>query len=303
MQRQTSTGQTPTRRTLICQLLPRLMGAVGVTGCLLGLACPSSDPPPPRPPPPAAAPATPPAERRRSAALYRALLEQDAKGLGVPIPVAAAWAAPFPYFDELPRKRHLRGGETLRTGHLSLSLQVRRIEGAVEGQSFRADHLVLKIENPTGHYLAYRVITEVPNAARCEAKGIVDHDAIALRPHETIARSECLLQKGGGVTLARVEVLEIPALSYYYVSRLDPALVLYDPRTAAGHTVPRSTACPQTFSWRDIRDGAERGEIAWRDILDFYARHNCDEYAFYPGYRYRADAALPLPARAPLGAP
>ena len=94
--------------------------------------------------------------------------------------------------------------------------------------------------------------------------------------------------------------MEIPALSYYYVSRLTPGLILYDVRAAAGHTIPKGTACPQTFSWRDVRDGAARGEIDWRDIIDFYARHNCDEYAFFPGYRYRTDAGAPPAARPPL---
>jgi hypothetical protein len=126
---------------------------------------------------------------------------------------------------------------------------------------------------------------------------VIPHDAIALGAHETILRTECLLQKTGEIELTRIEVMEIPALAYFYVSRLVPALCLYDPRTAAGHTILKGSICPQTFSWRDIRDGAARGEIDWRDIIDYYARHNCEEYAFFPGYRYRTDAAAPLPAR------
>jgi hypothetical protein len=275
------------------------VGICGVAGLGVGMAVlfgsgPPPAPPRPRPPSPNAPQGI---EMRYSATMYRALIEQDAKAMGVVAPTWGGMMAVFPYFDELSSVHPLRAGGVLRSRHLRLSLGVRRVEGAVEGQSFRADHLVLKIENTSDSYLSYRVSTRVPAAARCEAKGVIPHDAIALRPHETILRTECLFQKAAGIDVTRVEVIEVPQLSYHYVSRLIPALILYDPRTAAGHAAPKGAVCPQTFSWRDIRDGAQRGDIAWRDIVDFYARHNCDEYAFFPGYRYRTDAEAPLPAR------
>ncbi len=281
--------------------LAAAVGLAGVAGVGVGMAIlfgGGPPPPPPRPRPPQA-PAPLAAELKYSATLYRGLVEQDAKTMGVAAPAVDEWAAPLPYFDELPSGKPvtLRAGGTLRTGHLRISLGVRRVEGAVEGQSFRADHLVLKIENRTRRHLAYRVTTQVPDAARCESKGVIPHDAIALAPRETIFRTECLVQKAASIVVLRVEVLEIPPLGYFYVSRLSPGLVLYDGRAATGHTVPKGMVCPQTFSWRDVRDGAQRGEIAWRDIIDFYVRHNCDEFAFFPGYRYRTDAAAPLPAR------
>jgi hypothetical protein len=37
--------------------------------------------------------------------------------------------------------------------------------------------------------------------------------------------------------------------------------------------------------------------VGWRDVVDFYARHNCDEYSFFPAYRWRRSADEPLPAR------
>jgi len=283
---------------------------VAVAGLGAGMAILFAGGPPAAPPRPrvAAAPSPEAAEMKYSATLYRGLIEEDAKKLGVAAPTPAELAAVFPYFDELRAPRALRPGGALDTAHLRVSLIVRREEGAIEGggsgQSFRADHLVLRIQNLTARHLAYRVSTRVPDAGRCEAKGTIPHDAIALAPREVVLRTECLLQKGATVEVTRVEVKELPALAYHYVSRLVPELVLYDPRTAAGHTIPKGAACPQTFSWREVRDGAARGEIAWRDIIDFYARHDCDDYAFFPGYRFRADTRAPLPARPPaLAAP
>jgi hypothetical protein len=278
------------------------VGLCAIAGIGLGMAILFAGGPPPAParPKPAATAALQSGEARFSATLYRALIEQDAKAMGVRAPTMGELGVPFRYFDGLASARPLRVGGSIRASELALALVVRREEGAIEGQSFKADHMVLKIENLTGRYLAYRVKTHVPDAARCEAKGVIDQNAIALRPHETIFRTECLFRKTAGIDVTRVEAIEIPALSYYYVSRLTPGLVLYDPRTATGHLVPKGGACPQTFSWRDVRDGAERGEVDWRDIIDFYARHNCDEYAFFPGYRYRTNTEAPLPARPSL---
>lgn len=273
-----------------------------VAGLGLGMAVLFAGGPPPAPPRPKLplAPSPSTSELRFSPTMYRAMVEQDAKALGVAAPSPAALAAVFPYFDERPAKPRLRVGSTVRSAHLRLSLVLRREEGAVEDQqSFRAEHLVLEIENRTARPLAYRVTTRVVDARRCEAKGVIPHNAVALAPHETVGRTECLFQKAASVDLVGVEVMEIPALSYQYVSRLNPGLILYDARTAVGHVVGKGGPCPQSFSWRDVRDGAAHGEVEWRDILDFYARHNCDEYAFFPGYRYRRDAAAPLPARPP----
>jgi hypothetical protein len=55
--------------------------------------------------------------------------------------------------------------------------------------------------------------------------------------------------------------------------------------------------CPQTFSWRDIKEGIDKKELGWRDVIDFYARHNCTEYSFFKPYRYRGDPSAPLPSR------
>jgi len=96
-----------------------------------------------------------------------------------------------------------------------------------------------------------------------------------------------------------IEVMEIPRLGAYYVSRMPPGLILYGRRTSAGHVPLAGSLCPQTFSWRDIRDGADRGELGWRDVIDFYARHNCEEYSFFRSYRHRTDPDEPLPARPP----
>lgn len=238
---------------------------------------------------------------RFSPVAYKAQLETDAKKFDVPPMTVSQIAAPNPYFEEWKSHRKLGGGGKLDTNHLSIALVVQKHEGGqAAGQVYNVDHLVLRIENKTPRYLAYRVETEVNNLRKCLAKGVIPQNAIVLEPGQTVYRTECLYRTDQWVDVTHVEVIEMPALSAYYVARLPPALILYDERASTGHRPLRGNTCPQTFSWREIRDGAERGELGWRDVIDFYARHNCDDYTFFSRYRYRVSADdPPLPVRSP----
>lgn len=259
----------------------------------------SAPPPPPKlpePPPPPSAMIN--SEQRFSVLYYKALIEQDAKAFGVEAPSYEDLAQPNAYFDELREKQHLRLKAPVETRHLRLSLEVDKETTTLESHTLTTDHLILRIENRTPLYLAYRIETSVSDKSKCALKADLAHNAIALEPEQTVLRTECLYRKDAQIDLNRIEVIELPALSAYYVSRVPPNATLYDPRTSAGHTPPRGTLCPQTFSWRDIKEGIDKKELGWRDVIDFYARHNCTEYSFFRSYRYRSDPAAPLPARA-----
>jgi hypothetical protein len=245
----------------------------------------------PKPPPPPEALMN--SELRYSTAVYQGLIEQDAKGFGVPVELRA----PLPYFEEIKERRPLRPRAPIETPHLRLSLDVEKHEASIDGQRFAFDHLVLRIENRTPKFLAYRIETDVADRRRCLNKGEIPHNAVVIGPGQTLRRTECLFRKHVTVDVLRAEVMQLSALGAAYVSRLPAPVVLYDARTAAGHVPPKGPPCPQTFSWRDIKDGLERKEMGWRDVIDYYARHSCEEFSFFRTYRYRTDPAAPLPAR------
>jgi len=273
-------------------------GVVAVALGALILSRTSAPPPTPaRPQPPPSPASLINSEQRFSVFYYKALLEQDAKAYGVPAPAYEDLLQPNPYFDELHERQRLRLKAPLETRHLRLTLEVSKQTSIIESHSLTTDHYVLRVENRTPLYLAYRIQTVVSDRQKCAMMAEIPHNAIAIEPEQTLLRTECLFRKEASIDVTRIEVIEMPALSAFYVSRIPPNAVLYDPRTSAGHTPPKDSICPQTFSWRDIKEGIERKELGWRDVIDFYARHNCGEYSFFPSYRYRGDPAAPLPIR------
>jgi hypothetical protein len=123
-------------------------------------------------------------------------------------------------------------------------------------------------------------------------KGALAQNAVALKPGESIERTECLWRPGATVTVTKMEVVELPLLSYWFVSRLVPTQVLLDGRTSAGHEF--SVKLCAFVPWREIQTSAKDNGTSWADVIDFYARHDCDEYSFWPGYkRWTSPGKLP----------
>ena len=56
------------------------------------------------------------------------------------------------------------------------------------------------------------------------------------------------------------------------------------PRVARGHKPPRGENCQLVLPASVVR-GIADGEIPWRDLVDFYARHRCETYTVPASYR------------------
>jgi hypothetical protein len=264
---------------------------VGAVVAMKFLVHPAPPPPPPAPPPPEASVT---GTLRFTAGFYRAILDEDAKRLELPAPTVDQMAAPLTHTVEVATPHVLKAGESFETEHLRFSTQVMKAwaKGG-SGQGFRYEHLVLAVTNRSGEPLAYRVDTAVDAPEKCRSQGALAHNAIALAPGEKVERTECLWHAGMTLKIMRAETLIVPKLGYYYISRLDPSQIGLDTRTAGGHLIPGNLSTCKFVPWRDI----ESGGASWADVMDFYARHNCDEYTFYKGYRIRT-AVGPLPAHA-----
>src|SRR4051794_20774407 len=136
------------------------VGAAGLAVIVVGTLLLYSGEPPPPPEPPKAPPppeVTMNTVLKYSQPVYRALIETNAADYKIAAPSAAELARPNRYFEELTGNHKLKSKGSIDTAPLRLSMAISKQTANLEGQSFAVDHLVLRIENRTDKFLAYRV--------------------------------------------------------------------------------------------------------------------------------------------------
>ena len=209
---------------------------------------------------------------------------------------AAAARVRVPTLDEMSRKLPYRVDDA--AGHV---LEVGQPALEIAGVQIRAIHtedgLALEIANATGSDLAYDVVTAPVPAAGCNAAPVRAFNAMTLRPGGRESRVECVWHDGITLAVTRVETVEVSPLSAWYLDHVPPSVVGIEPRIARGHQ-PREPGPACGFALpQAVRSGLERGEIGWRDLVDFYARHRCQTYQFPLSYRaFKRDGERSMPA-------
>lgn len=209
---------------------------------------------------------------------------------------ASAAALRVPSLDDMQRKLLFRIDESrqvLEVGQAAiitagLSLTARRQDNAI----------VLDIENTTKSDLAYHVVTEpTPKIAGCNSVTPLEHNAIVIAKDEKQTRVECSWHSGMAIAVTLVETAEVMPLSAWYLNQIPPTQVGIDDRVARGHRVPKGADRCISLSSQAVRSGLENGEIRWRDLVDFYARHRCQTYPFPATYRaLTSDGQRRIPA-------
>lgn len=223
-----------------------------------------------------------------SPAVYQDFLERDAATAGTRVPSIESMARKLPYrVDEV---RHV-----VEVGAPPLELAGLRLTVGLDGSA-----LVLSIENLTDGDLAYAVATTpTPNISGCTAAPAQLHNAMVVARGATEKRVECVYREGMALAINKVETLEVSPLSAWYVALVPPALVGMEPRLARGHRAPETSEKCSTSVSQVVRSGLDSGQIGWRDLVDFYARHRCATYRFPSAYRaFKVDGERALPATA-----
>lgn len=250
-------------------------------------------PPPPTPvvtaPPSGPGPADP---LGRAPLLFQEELRSDAARFGLGEVDLEQLAQPLRRTVEIAEPRPLRVGEIVDTPTLRLRLRTESRDAQGERGGFRADHLILAIENRSDVPIAYRVETRFDNPERCVSRGVLVHNAVAIPAHGRVERSECIFHRGTQATITLAETISLPPIGYYYVSQLVPAQIGLDTRTSDGHAPPRPLATCNLPYWRELSAWG----LGWADLIDFFARHNCDKHGPYREYRFRTEPG-PLPAQ------
>jgi hypothetical protein len=172
----------------------------------------------------------------------------------------------------------------------------------IAGLKLRVDRsgesMVLQIDNTTMSDLGYAVTTKLtPNISGCASARALPFNAMVLTKGGSETRVECVYREGVSLAVTRVETVEVSPLSAWYLSLVPPMMVGIDERIARGHRAPESADRCSAVVSQAARSGLESGEIGWRDLVDFYARHRCSTYRFPMAYRaFKSDGERALPA-------
>lgn len=244
---------------------------------------------PAKPPPPAGPTGTQTqllAKSSASPTVYKGFLESDAALAGVVVPSLAEMTKKLPY--RVDDARHV-----LEPGKPPIELAGLRIW--LERAS---DQVILVVGNNLDTTVAYNVVTSPSTGAgACTSAKPLAFNAMIIEKGSTERRTECSWRDGMSIIVTKVETIEVNPLSAWYLSQLPPALVGVEPRIARGHHgVNPKEKCTPVMS-QVVATGMDRGQIGWRDLVDFYARHRCQSYQFPSSYRaLKSDGEVAIPA-------
>jgi hypothetical protein len=243
---------------------------------------------PPKPPPPSGPTGTAQqllARSTGSPAIYEDFLKNDAAAIGIRAPT----------IDEMSRRLAYHVDESRPTTPLELGQPPIDRAGLSLHMERSGDAVVLVARNLLDSDIAYNVVTRPSiDGSLCMSVAPLPVSALVIAKGGTETRTECAWRSGLTILVEKVETVEIPRLSAWYLGHVPPQLAGLDERTSRGASV--KDGCSPVVS-AIVRSGIERGQITWRDLVDFYARHRCQTYQFPALYRaFRSDGDRPLPA-------
>jgi hypothetical protein len=220
-----------------------------------------------------------------SPAIYLEYLQKDAAVAGVRTPTIEDMSRKLTY--RVDEARHV-----LEVGQPAIEIAGVRLELFHEGSA-----MVLDVRNMTSSDLAYSVITQpTPNISECNSATPLSFNAIVVGKGKTERRVECVWREDMALAVTRVETLEVSPISAWLLGLVPPTSIGVDPRISRGHRggVANET-CASVVS-QAVRSGLEKGQIGWRDLVDFYARHRCSTYRFPLTYRaFKSDGEQVIP--------
>lgn len=225
-----------------------------------------------------------------SPAMYQDFLARDAAAAGLAKPTIEQMSRELPY--RVDDARHV-----LEVGRRPLEVAGVKLSAVRAG-----DALALEVRNATSSDLAYRVISapiggdEQERGAGCDAARPLPLNAMVIAKQQRETRVECAWREGLSIAVTRIETIELPPLSAWYVSQVPPVVVGIEAQVARGHRAPESDERCTTMVAQAVKTGVEQGEIGWRDLIDFYARHRCQTYQFpllYRSFKRNGERRLP----------
>jgi hypothetical protein len=244
---------------------------------------------PPKPAPPAGPSGTQTQLLSRSAsspAVYKGFLESDATAAGLRVPSVEEMSRKLAY--RVDEARHV-----LEPGQPPIEVAGLRLHVERTG-----DQIVLVIQSLLPSDAAYEVTTQPSTGGNaCNSARPLPFNAMVIAKGSSERRTECAWRDRMAIIVTKVETIELSPLSAWYVGQVPPQVVGIEDRIARGHRGIEAKETCSAVVPQVVRTGLDRGDIGWRDLIDFYARHRCQTYQFPSNYRaFRSDGERAVPS-------
>lgn len=231
----------------------------------------------------------------RVARNYQKRIDEDAASFGLQPTSLEKVQAPNEHRIIVDDNAILTKGKTLNSDWITLRVAIEKVAYHSGGAEIRANHSVVYVENVHTAPIAYFLDARSADKGGCEVRGARMHNANALLPGETAEIVVCAGTKP--VEIHSLEAMSLSSLGYMYVSQVPAAALGHDSIRATAHAGPRrAKVCSQVPSAR-LGKAIRSQKLAWRDVVDFYTRHSCEEYPWLWNYRFHAEGVTSLPIR------
>jgi hypothetical protein len=189
--------------------------------------------------------------------------------------------------------RLLAPGASLSQAGLDIRINVEDIDVERRGIRTKNTHTLAMVRNvgdkPLAYFLQLRSRT-----GDCQLRALTRYDAMVLMPDEEAEISVC--SGSHEVEITDLRVLEVTELGALWVSKLPPQAVGHDDVSGRSHHPGAGIDVCAEMPALDFSTRIKDGEAEWEDIVDFYSRHDCDHYRWWPGYKRIVEPLTRLPA-------
>ncbi|MFO7563247.1 MAG: hypothetical protein R6X02_11440 [Enhygromyxa sp.] len=231
----------------------------------------------------------------KSETLYQTRLDDAVAEHGVAAPGRERLLAPNTFFHVASPgdPRRLAPGASLREAGLELRVRTEVVPTERRGMRIRAEHTLVDVENVGTTPLAYFVDLHAADSD-CQIRALTRFNAMALLPGDKGELSVCA--GSHEVEVRDLRIMEVTELGALWVSKVPAIAVGYDHVIARSHFAGPGIQSCAGLPGTDYVNRIKAGELAWEDLIDFYSRHDCEHYRWWPGYRRIVEPLGKLPA-------
>lgn len=220
---------------------------------------------------------------------------EDANVFGVALEGVEPVYAAQTHTLELQEPVTLAPGRSWSSDRLEVSATIDKVKYQKHGATVSARHAIAVVKNVSDVPLAYHVRISSEARGRCDVHGARQHNAMALMPGE---KAEIVVCAGGGkVRLLHAETLQISELGHRYLSRVPPRAAGVGSLSSHAHAPPKGSKLCETVDVAGLSLSIREGTARWVDIADYYSRHSCDRFRYFPAYRHTGQVLAKLPAQ------